>query len=92
MSISRRTALSVLGMTSASALASEDFTPKRDTGFRFASNVKMTAAALRRLADDLENGGSLLCKVELNAKMVPDAFLVHDLVVSFALKDDIDGA
>ena len=73
MSIDRRTVLSVLGLASASAaVAGEDLAKSmlngsgKPCGYRFAINDKVSAA-LRRLADDIDAGGTHPQAMELKS-------------------------
>lgn len=87
---SRRTALALLGFAPAGALAAEDISERQPTakGFRFGVDKQRAIAALRRLADDLEAGGSLLFAMELGASLKHDAFLTHRFTVEFAISQD----
>jgi hypothetical protein len=97
----RRTALAILGLAPASALAGEDLSAKLDnggakldgiqrpnsyTGFRFGIGDK-TSAALRRLADDIDAHGSLVQAMNLNSKASHEDFLLHTLTIEFVVNE-----
>ena len=86
----RHTALSILGLSGASIIASEDLAKAVESPthiFRFGLDHKSTAAALRKLAADLEAGGSYLQEMSLMSKATPDDYLLHTLTVSFAVNE-----
>jgi hypothetical protein len=88
----RRTALAILGLAPATALAAEDVRHRDipDGGGRsygFGASVPRTVAALRRLADEIERGDCLLQTMDMQSSAAFDAFLVHKLTVGFAVRD-----
>jgi hypothetical protein len=109
MSVSRRTALSVLGLGAVAALP-EDFSNKTVgvgsaemsfgiagthmhdgslEGFQRAAAARSRMSdALRRLADDVDAGGTLVQEMKLSSSVKPDDFLVHSLAIDFVLRED----
>ena len=92
---SRRTALSILGLGGASVIAAEDMAHALDnghdgaqTGYRFGVNPERTAAALRKLADDIEAHGTLPQKLELTSKAGIEDFLEHRLTLEFVVNEN----
>jgi hypothetical protein len=79
MALSRRTALSVLGLGSAGIVSGEDlskplseqFGSSGQAGYRFGLDYKRTVGALRRLADDIEAGGTFPQELSLTSKISP---------------------
>lgn len=104
MTVSRRSALSVLGLASVAAIAPEDFSNKigggetnvdfgvagiwnSESAERTAANLAKMTAALRRLADDIDAGGTLVQGMKLTSEVKPDDFLFHTLSIDFVLRE-----
>lgn len=103
MSVSRRSALSVLGLGAAATIAPEDFSrqvvgPK---GYHFGvgndprdlsgKRRETITAALRRLADDIDAGGSFVHGMKLVSEAKHEDFLIHSLQIEFVLIADVTG-
>ena len=102
MTVSRRTALSVLGLGTVATIAPEDFSQpikgggKQEHYFGVAGNPSDWANksrsrivdALRRLADDIEVGGTFVHGMKLESEVKPEDFLTHTLQVTFILAGD----
>lgn len=87
--MNRRTALSMLGLASATvAIAGEDIAKPLQGSFscRFGIN-KLFSEVLRRMADDIDAGGTLVQSGGLNSETSHEEFLLHTLTIKFALMD-----
>lgn len=93
MSISRRNALSMLGIGTGAIVSGEALSKSLHPsgspgeGFRFGVDQNRTAAALRRLADDIEARGTLLQSMILSSKVGLEDFLAHTLTIEFVLNE-----
>lgn len=103
MTVSRRSALSMLGLGAVATVAPEDFSNEVGVGTKLsfgvagnhagngeraaAARARMTAA-LRRLADDIAAGGSLVQEMKLSSVVKPEDFLTHTLSIDFVLLED----
>jgi hypothetical protein len=104
--LSRRTALSMLGLGATVAVVPEDFSAKAnaygpDKAYSFGvagqhvgggrsaevTRARMTAA-LRRLADDIDAGGTHVQSMRLTSDVQIEDFLKHTLQVEFSLRED----
>lgn len=85
----RRTVLSMLGLAPATvAVAGEDLAKPLNGSFscKFGIN-QLFSQALRRMADDIDAGGTLLQSGGLNSEASVDEFLLHTLTIKFVLVD-----
>lgn len=93
MTVSRRTALSMLGLGAAGAATVEDISAPvmpggKPSGYHFGASSDRIIAALRRLADDIESGGSHVTDLTVSSKVTNEDFLLHTLAVCFAMKTE----
>lgn len=88
---SRRAALTVLGLAPAAAITPEDFSVAQPLshGFLFGRDRQKVSDALRKLADDIEAGGTHVTRLDMHSALRHDEFLTHELVIQFALKGDV---
>src|ERR1700680_4821474 len=98
--LNRRTALSLLGVAGVSApITAEAVSRSLDTlpgagpnsiGYRF--GIGQVSTALRRLADDIDSGGTCVQSIDLSAACKIEEFLQHKLTIEFALNEIHDPA
>jgi hypothetical protein len=91
--VTRRTAVAMLGLAGASgaAIAAEDIAKPlmsigdKESGYHFGASHERIVKALRRLADDIEGGGSHAQSLLLTSKLSNEDFLTHTLSIEFAM-------
>lgn len=95
MSVSRRNALSMLGIGTGAIVSGEALAvPAKEipgsfgsAGYSFGINRDSTAAALRRLADDIDKRGTYPQAMVLSSKVGLEDFLEHTLTITFILDE-----
>lgn len=91
MTVSRRSALSVLGLGAASTIAPEDMSKQVGIGTKVyfgVGDAQRIATALRKMADDIDAGGMLIQSARLESNILPEDFLAHDLTIKFVMVED----
>lgn len=87
MSVSRRTTLAMLGLAPSTVVGAETFLPPiegRRSGQAGRTSDKVIAAALRRLAENIEGGTVSATGIEINAAINPNAIVEHALTIRFS--------
>ena len=93
MEISRRNALTFLGLATpaSAALATENMLEMPDHGLQLASSDwekgKKTCEALRRLIVGIESGEVEVSTISVNSEIRPDEVLTQELKVRFRLNE-----
>lgn len=96
MAVSRRNALTMLGLGATGAIPAEDLAKqlssigKSSSGYHFGANAARISTALRNLADDIEKGGSHAQQLTFESKFGVEDFLIHTLSIQFAMQVDDD--
>lgn len=91
MTVTRRSALSVLGLGAAATIAPEDMSKQMGGGTKThfgVGDAKRIATALRKMADDIDAGGTLIQSARLESNILPEDFLTHDLSIKFVMVED----
>lgn len=88
--MTKRTALGMLGLGAVAAPIETFAKPLDVSGLSFGGASKEDiAAALRRLADDVEAGGTYPQEVALITTVRLDSFTLHRFVIEFAMNENL---
>lgn len=88
MKASRRTVLAALGLAPVTAFATENFVPADGALKPGTVSVEAQAGALEALAQEIREGRAMVCGLDVNASLRPDAVVTHKLIVEFAYIGD----
>ena len=84
----RRTALAMLGLPAAAAMTTEAMAKSAHLtgGYQFGADRDRTSQALRRLADDIDAGGTHITEMTLTSTLSVRDFLAHELTLTFHMR------